>query len=120
MDGAAPSPPMMRHFVAVLLVAGLLAGCLQGDRDRSGDAATPLPPDAKVQVFNSGGLLSASPEPLGTPDHVLLNHSGAEPNIGITRSDMQSQSRFRAVMTSGMSAAPAMSPAYVASMSTGW
>lgn len=84
MDGAAPSPPMMRHFVAVLLVAGLLAGCLQGDRDRSGDAATPLPPDAKVQVFNSGGLLSASPEPLGTPDHVLLNHSGAEPNIGIT------------------------------------
>ena len=42
-----------------------------------------------------------------------------EPNIGITRSDRQSPSRFKAGMTSGASAAPDNSPAYVASIRTG-
>ncbi len=40
--------------------------------------------------------------------------------MGMTRSEMQSPSRFRDGMTSGASAAPEMSPAYIASTSTGW
>ena len=43
-----------------------------------------------------------------------------EPNIGITRSDRQSPSRFRAGITNGPTAAPEIRPAYVASISTGW
>src|SRR5256885_697312 len=42
-----------------------------------------------------------------------------EPNSGRTKSDRQSPSRFSAGMTSGASAAPETSPAYVASIRTG-
>jgi hypothetical protein len=68
-----------------LLALGLLAGCFGDGEDPSAPAADPetgLP--ANVQVFRAGLNLAASPEPLGLAEHVLLNHSGAEPNIGIT------------------------------------
>src|SRR3712207_3376534 len=43
-----------------------------------------------------------------------------DPNSGSTMSDRQSPSRLSAGITSGASAAPPTSPAYVASIRTGW
>ena len=43
-----------------------------------------------------------------------------DPKRGSTKSERQSPSRFSAGITSGASAAPDTSPAYVASIRTGW
>ncbi len=71
----------MRTLLAILLVTAVLAGCL-------GDKADLAPRDAVSAPATGTGIAvfggDATPAVSGKPGYVLLDHSGAEPNIGIT------------------------------------
>lgn len=90
----------MRFLAGLLMAMLLLAGCSQPPETQQPTTEPPaptLPPG--VAVFRNGTALGTVPA-LGSPTYHLLDHNGAEPNLGITSDGAIFVSSGSAVMRS--------------------